>query len=128
MTVWDVFKLVGMIAIWIGVAFSALGVVGLIRLPDVYSRLHATSKVSTLGLLGLLVGVILITGGSAALKAVALGIFMLITGPMAGHAIASAAYRFGCPLEPNHIRDDLAALPDEVRTAADQSLAELPHH
>ena len=128
MTITDILKLIGLGAIWFGIVFNALGVVGLIRLPDVYSRLHATSKVSTLGLLGLLLGVVFIMGGGAGLKAIALGLFMMITGPMAGHAIASAAHRLGCPLEPNAVRNDLASLPDEVRSAADQSLADLFHH
>lgn len=104
----DILKLVGLIAIWLGILFNALGVVGLLRLPDVYSRLHATSKVATLGLIGLLIGVILIMGQEAILRAIALGVFMLITAPMAGHVIAAGAHQAGVPMV-NAVRDDMDA-------------------
>ncbi len=53
-------QVVGLIVLWLGVLFSLIGVLGLIRLPDVYTRLHASGKVSTLGLLGLLLGAALL--------------------------------------------------------------------
>jgi multicomponent Na+:H+ antiporter subunit G len=98
---------IGLIAVWIGVIFCALGVIGQFRFSDVYSRLHASGKVSTLGLAGLLLGAALIlpsTGG----KALALAIFMVITSPIGTHAIALAAYRHGVALR-NSKRDDLAS-------------------
>lgn len=94
----DILKLLGIVAIWFGVIFNALGVIGLLRLPDVYSRLHATSKVATLGLLGLLLGAAFIMGEVAILRALALGVFMLITAPMAGHVIAKGAHEAGVPM------------------------------
>lgn len=92
-----VLQIAGLIALWIGVIFCALGVVGLYRFPDVYARLHASGKVSTMGLAGLLLGVALIMP-STALKAIALTIFMVITSPVSTHAIAMAAYRSGVPM------------------------------
>jgi multicomponent Na+:H+ antiporter subunit G len=101
----EILSVLGLVALWIGVTFSALGVLGLIRFPDVYCRLHASGKVSTMGLCGLLVGTALIMP-STTLKAVALAIFMIISSPVATHAIALAAYRQGVPMQ-RPARDDL---------------------
>ncbi len=100
-------QIVGLIILWIGVVFCALGVVGLIRLPDVYCRLHASGKVATLGICGLLVGASLLLP-AISLKALALAIFVVISSPVASHAIALAAYRQSVPMI-NPVRDDLAA-------------------
>lgn len=101
-----ILQIVGLVALWAGVIFCALGVLGLIRFPDVYCRLHASGKVATLGLCGLLVGASLLLP-HVALKALALAIFMVISSPVASHAIALAAYRQGTPMA-NPVRDDLA--------------------
>jgi multicomponent Na+:H+ antiporter subunit G len=98
-------SILGLVALWAGVIFCALGVVGLLRLPDVYCRLHASGKISTLGLCGLLVGAALLMP-STALKALALGIFVIIASPVSSHAIAMAAYRLGVPMQ-RPMRDDL---------------------
>ncbi|MCC7452301.1 MAG: monovalent cation/H(+) antiporter subunit G [Anaerolineae bacterium] len=100
-----VLQMVGLIALWLGVIFSALGVLGLIRFPDVYCRLHASGKVSTMGLCGLLLGAACLMP-STLLKVIALAIFMIISSPVSTHAIALAAYRQGVPMH-KAIRDDL---------------------
>ena len=72
-----------------GLFFVLVGVVGVIRLPDAYSRLHASGKVATLGLLGIIIGV----GVQAPVtipKLVALGLFVAIAAPVTSHAIAKA--------------------------------------
>jgi multicomponent Na+:H+ antiporter subunit G len=99
-------NVIGLVFLWIGVIFSALGVVGLIRFPDVYCRLHASGKVSTIGLCGLLLGAVFLMPTLAA-KAIALAIFMIISSPVATHAIAMAAYRLGVPMH-RPVRDDMA--------------------
>ncbi len=83
-------QVVGLIVLWLGVLFSLIGVLGLIRLPDVYTRLHASGKVSTLGLLGLLLGAALLMP-DAILELLVLFVFTVITGPVASHAIGVAA-------------------------------------
>ncbi|MFW5921881.1 MAG: monovalent cation/H(+) antiporter subunit G [Halodesulfurarchaeum sp.] len=76
-----------------GVFFSFVAVVGIIRLPDLYTRAHATSKSDTLGTILSLAGVALVLGSDvAAAKTVFLLLFMLITNPTAAHAITRAAY------------------------------------
>ncbi len=76
-----------------GLFFSFVAVVGIIRLPDLYTRAHATSKSDTLGTILSLVGVALVLGSDiATAKAWFLLLFMLITNPTAAHAITRAAY------------------------------------
>ncbi len=99
-------EIIGMIFVWIGIGFSVVGIVGLIRLPDIYTRLHATGKVSTVGVCSLLLGAACLMP-SAALKLVALAIFAVLTLPVSTHIIAAAAYRAGVPMR-NFSRDDLA--------------------
>jgi multicomponent Na+:H+ antiporter subunit G len=72
-----------------GMFFTLVGVVGILRLPDAFSRLHASGKVGTLGLLGLLIGVGVIIPGSI-FKLVVLGLFVAIVAPVNSHAIAKA--------------------------------------
>lgn len=89
--------ILGLIAVWCGIGFCVVGVVGIIRMPDVYCRLHASGKVATVGLCGLLVGAALIMP-SAGLKLLTLAIFAVLTLPVSTHAIAAAAFRHGVPM------------------------------
>lgn len=97
---------IGLIVLWGGVAFCIVGVLGVIRMPDLYCRLHASGKVSTVGLCGLLLGAAFVMP-SASLKLIALALFALLTLPVGTHAIAAAAYRHGIPMEKS-VRDDMA--------------------
>jgi len=99
-------ELLGVIAIWFGMFFCVVGVLGLGRMPDVYCRLHASGKVTTVGLCGLLVGAAILLP-EVTLKMIALGIFAVLTLPVSTHAIAAAAYRHGVPMA-KQVRDDLA--------------------
>ncbi len=99
-------QLLAILVIFIGTAFSVIGMVGFLRLPDVYTRLHATGKVSTFGVVLLLVAAALLTPVGWA-KAVLLIAIVLIAGPVVSHAIGSAAYRVGIPMK-QMTRDDLA--------------------
>jgi len=79
-----------------GVFFSLVAVVGIVRLPDLYARAHATSKSDTLGTVLSLGGVALVFGMDvAAVKTVLLVLFMLFTNPTAAHAITRAAFDQG---------------------------------
>lgn len=97
----------GLFFIIFGVFFSLVGIIGLVRFPDVYTRSHAAGKVSALGAVGLLIAVGLLMP-QATLKVVALLIFLVVTQPIASHAIASEAYRAGVQMV-NPVRDDLTS-------------------
>ena len=101
-------EIIGLIVLWGGIFFSVIGVIGLVRMPDLYCRLHATGKVSTVGLAGILLGAAFIMP-SAGLKLLALAIFAVLTLPVGTHAIAAAAYRHG-NYEAKLNRDDLAEM------------------
>jgi multicomponent Na+:H+ antiporter subunit G len=78
-----------------GLLFVLGGVVGVLRLPDFYTRLHALGKCDTLGV-GLMVGgLALRTGGQDAAKMLLLLLFVLLASPLATHALARAAWRLG---------------------------------
>ncbi len=98
----------------IGAIFVLLAGVGVLRFPDVYSRMHAATKASTLGiaLIGIAAAVALDEGRLKALAAVA---FILITAPSAAHFVGRTAYfAEGIDIELAG-PDDLAAVIDEPR-------------
>lgn len=92
-----VLEIIAIIVILIGTAFSIIGVIGFIRLPDVYTRLHATGKVGVYGVVMLLVAAVLQTPLAWG-KALILIILLLVSGPVAAHAIASAATKIAIPM------------------------------
>lgn len=91
-----------------GTAFCALGVYGMIRLPDIYNRLHAAGKIMTFGAGGVLLSLLFLAPERAGLKGLATAAFLLLTAPMVTHILARAAYRGRAPLAPESVRDDLA--------------------
>ncbi|WP_302080515.1 monovalent cation/H(+) antiporter subunit G [Salinibaculum rarum] len=88
----SVLAYVSLALIGLGLLFSSLAVVGLIRLPDVFTRAHATSKTDTLGAVLTLAGVaVAFETNVPRVKLVLLALFLLITNPTATHAITRAA-------------------------------------
>ncbi len=89
-----------------GTFFLIAAVVGILRFPDVYTRLHAGTKGVTAGAL-LVIGGVMIEHGTwtAAAKLVLTGVFLLMTNPVATHAIARASYRRGIVM-PVVVMDD----------------------
>lgn len=102
----EVRALIAILAIVIGTFFSLVGVLGMVRLPDAYSRLHATGKIGIYGSVLLLVAAASWTPLGWG-RAIFLMVLLMVTGPVTAHAIASAAYRIGLPMK-NPIRDDLS--------------------
>ena len=79
-----------------GVVLLLAGSLGLVRFPDLYSRMHAAGKCDTLGPLLLLTGLAVHQGFElASVKLLIVAGFIFITSPTATHAIARAAYRNG---------------------------------
>lgn len=79
-----------------GVFFFLVSVIGLIRLPDIYMRVHATAKGDTLGLGLALLGAMVYLGFSfTSLKLLLIITFIWITSPTAAHLIGKSAYRSG---------------------------------
>ena len=87
---------VSSVLLLVGVFLAVVAAVGLVRLPDVLSRMHAATKPATLGLLLITVGAALrMQDGSDAVKLLLVAAFQFVTAPVAAHMIARAAYRSG---------------------------------
>ena len=92
-------ELIAAILVMGGLFFCFIGAVGLIRLPDFYTRCHAAGITDTLGAGMVLTGLMFLsTDPMVHIKLVLVGVFLLLTSPTAGHAITNAAYTRG--LEP----------------------------
>lgn len=99
------------ICILIGTFLSIVAAFGLLRLPDVYTRNHAASKSTTLGVLFTLLGTLIYfysTEGEFNSRIVLGIVFIFITAPVAGHLISRAAYYTGVKLSDISVQDDLA--------------------
>jgi len=90
-----------------GSMFALLAAVGVLRMPDVFTRMQASTKASTLGLGLLLIGAALQMGDFASLiRVVSIGAFVLLTTPVAGHVIARASYFADVPLWKGTVLDE----------------------
>jgi multicomponent Na+:H+ antiporter subunit G len=102
------------ILVLIGGFFLFVGSFGLVRLPDVYCRMHAATKATTLGLAGILIAVFLILPtqqiGFRAILAIA---FVFLTAPVGAHMIARAAYRYPVRMAKETCCDELEEKFDE---------------
>ncbi|MDN5347297.1 MAG: multicomponent Na+:H+ antiporter subunit [Clostridia bacterium] len=79
-----------------GLFFLLVGAIGLVRLPDFYTRLHAASLGDTLGLTLFLVGLMVHEGVTlTSFKMLIIELFMLLASPTATHVLIRAAYQVG---------------------------------
>jgi multicomponent Na+:H+ antiporter subunit G len=84
----------------VGAVFLTVGTVGLLRLPTVYNRMHATSKATTLGAASIaLAGAARFGPGGEGLTALVTVLFLFLTAPTGAHLISRAAQRMGVPFE-----------------------------
>jgi multicomponent Na+:H+ antiporter subunit G len=107
-----------MTLIVIGVLFDISGCIGLVRLPDVYNRIQASTKCVVLGTNLILLGSVVWLGTFAAIiKGVMCVSFILITSAAAAHALARAAYRSGVSMHGDSVVDQWAEdLEDRAKT------------
>lgn len=109
----------------LGLFFTLVSTVGVLRLPDVYSRAHTASQADTLGAgFGLAAAALAFGVQSPTVKMVLLLVFIFITNPTAAHAIARSANAED--VEPWTIDDDRTdvelADSDSEQTASDEAL------
>ena len=89
-----------------GVIFFFTTAIALVRFPDFFSRMHAASKCLVGGGVSVMIGLIIREGFTPlSLRLLLLIIFLLITSPVVGHALARSAHQFGYTGE--MVRDDL---------------------
>jgi multicomponent Na+:H+ antiporter subunit G len=92
----------------VGVIFTFIAAMGVVRLPDLFMRMHANTKSATLGVGFIMLGVAVYFGDiTVTTRALAVILFLLITAPISSHLLARAAYFSGIPLWEKTLSDDL---------------------
>jgi multicomponent Na+:H+ antiporter subunit G len=103
----------------IGGLFTLTAAIGLLRLPDLYTRMHAASKAGTVGSCVMLIALAIHADSLAiSLRALAGVGFFLLTAPISAHLLAKAAHKAGYSLWARSVRDDLG---DPAKRGAEQS-------
>jgi len=90
-------QIIGTVITAIGTVFLFLGSLGVFRLPDVYNRLQAGTKCTTLGAFLTIIGVGIMQPDWL-LKTLVIALFILITNPISNHALGRASRKSGVPL------------------------------
>lgn len=104
-----------------GTVFAVTAAIGVVRLPDVFARMHAATKAATFGFLGIAAGAAVVLNDPTSItKLVLAAAFQLVTAPTAAHMVSRAAHRAGTELGPRTVRDDLG---DAERAAAAEAAA-----
>jgi len=99
-------SVLGWLSIIAGAGFTVLGCLGLVRFPDLYNRMQAATKCVTLGTCGIMLGVFLLSGfTSLGIKALVCALFVLVTMPVAAHALARGSLVFGVKLWKGTVKD-----------------------
>ncbi|MEL6576104.1 MAG: monovalent cation/H(+) antiporter subunit G [Pseudomonadota bacterium] len=90
-----------------GALFALIAGIGLLRMQDVFMRMHASTKAGTLGVGLIMVGAAIgFDDGWAGARAFGAFVFLLLTAPVAAHMIGRAAYLARTPLSPRTVVDE----------------------
>lgn len=94
--------------LWLsGASFALLAAIGVLRMPDVFTRMQTSTKASTLGLGCLLAGTALqLSDVASVMRAASIGAFVMLTSPVAAHVIARASYLTEVPLWEGTVVDE----------------------
>jgi multicomponent Na+:H+ antiporter subunit G len=117
---------ISLVLLLLGALFMLLAAIGMVRMPDVLTRMHSSTKSATLGVGLIMAGVALAFGDFAiGVRALAIVIFLFVTAPVAAHMIARAAYLSGVPLWEGTLSDELRGRYDpETHTLAGETESE----
>ena len=96
----------------VGLFFALAGTLGILKMPDTFSRMQASTSVATLGVLGVTVGGFLYAvfgmhSAVTAVKVLLVGVLILVTNPIGSHVLARGAYKSGVRPEKPMEKDDL---------------------
>jgi len=101
-------ELISALLLIIGTFFMVVAAVGVVRMPDLFTRMSATTKAATLGASFTLLGVAVhFDSLPVTAESLAIIIFLLLTAPVAAHMIGRAAYFDGVPLWQGTLYDEL---------------------
>ncbi len=106
-----ILEIAAYVLVFTGAFFCLVGAIGVLRFPDVYSRMHSAGITDTIGALLILLGLALLAGWTLALaKLVFILVFLWMTSPTATHALAKAAKHGGVyPKLADDLAGDVAA-------------------
>ena len=119
--------LLGALAPWLadilvilGVFGMTVGVYGIVRMPDIYNKLHAASKMVFLGVLSLLAASAATNDAGVIFRIVLIGAFLILTTPVSAHAVGRAAFLKGQKMKtPNPVDESGRGLNGYARGATD---------
>lgn len=92
----------------LGLLFSLTSAIGIVRMPDVYTRIQCSTMTVTMGALPVLIGIAVEAGpvSTYGSRALLVGVLLLVVSPAASHALARAAYKTDIPMWPGAVRDE----------------------
>ena len=109
----SILEIIGSFFLLSGTFVCIIGGIGIVRLPNFFARIHAASVPDTLGAGLCLLGMVILTCGLTPeqgydaklialviVKLISIGVFIFVTSPISGHALAKSAYRDGVGVEP----------------------------
>ncbi|MEL6264743.1 MAG: monovalent cation/H(+) antiporter subunit G [Pseudomonadota bacterium] len=119
------------LAEYLGAAFLVAGglfclsaAVGILRLPDVFMRMHAATKAGTLGIIFIVLALAITAPSlSVVIRATLVAVFVILTAPVGAHLIGRAAYRTGAPIWARTERDPAIAVFHRREAVPDPALA-----
>ena len=107
-------KILSDVLIAVGAFFALVGVLGILRMPDTFCRMQASTCIPTLGVIGVTLGALIhalfvaeTPMPGAAVKIALIGLLILVTNPVGSHSIAKGAYKAGIRPEKPMETDDL---------------------
>ncbi|MFW5805882.1 MAG: monovalent cation/H(+) antiporter subunit G [Bacteroidales bacterium] len=116
----ETLQTIGAFVVLAGSIFIFLGALGLVRMPDVYNRIQAGTKASTLGTLLTLIGLILIVPAWWN-KFLLLAIFVIITNPVSSHVLARASHAAKIRLSKKTVTDHYQTYKNKKEEKAHES-------
>ncbi len=91
-----IINIISIIFVCTGILFMGVGSIGMLRLPDFYSRTHAVSKGDTLGIIFVILGLVIYEGFTqSGIKLILIVIFIALSNPVGIHALSRAAMKQG---------------------------------
>ncbi|QEP44663.1 monovalent cation/H(+) antiporter subunit G [Ectothiorhodospiraceae bacterium BW-2] len=102
----SILSLVGGVSLMVGTLFLLLGGLGLVRMPDIYNRIQAGTKATTLGTLLSLFGIACLQP-EWGWKLLLIGLFLIFTNPLSSQVLARSSHRVGIRLSPLNRVDKL---------------------
>ncbi len=90
----NIMTIIGMLLTSLGALFLLLGAIGIVRMPDMYTRMQAGTKATTLGAMSFILGIGFMEPAWL-IKTILIVVFIALSNPISSHALARAAHRSG---------------------------------